>query len=156
MSTLDTGQQAPTSLSTFTQGTRPVGLPRRSPRVSLFISPEGIHARCTKKPAISDSGLLTGAGYAVIGVFADSTPLLNALRRSNLDFPLCWLPTPITGPRGLRSVRRRTAGRIVRRYHPLHCRCCLDGNLYIGQYRKATGHVACPGKALQMTNPFAS
>lgn len=154
MSAVEIGQKAPDFTVMTTQGELSLSGLLASSRagVVVYFYPKASTPGCTKEACDFRDSLasLTGAGYSVIGVSADSMAALERFtEKQSLTFPLASDPDheilEAYGAWGDKKNYGRTYVGIIRSTVVV----APDGRVALAQYNvKATGHVARLRKAL--------
>ena len=154
MSAVEIGQKAPDFTVMTTQGELSLSGLLASSRagVVVYFYPKASTPGCTKEACDFRDSLasLTGAGYSVIGVSADSMAALERFtEKQSLTFPLASDPDheilEAYGAWGDKKNYGRTYVGIIRSTVVV----ASDGRVTLAQYNvKATGHVARLRKAL--------
>ena len=154
MNALETGCKAPDFTAETTQGTLSLSdlLASSKRGVIIYFYPKASTPGCTKQACDFRDSLasLTGSGYSVIGVSADSMAALERFtEKQSLTFPLASDPDheilEAYGAWGEKKNYGRTYVGIIRSTVVVN----PDGTVALAQYNvKATGHVARLRKAL--------
>ena len=154
MNALETGCKAPDFTAETTQGTLSLSdlLASSKRGVIIYFYPKASTPGCTKQACDFRDSLasLTGSGYSVIGVSADSMAALERFtEKQSLTFPLASDPDheilQAYGAWGEKKNYGRTYVGIIRSTVVVN----PDGTVALAQYNvKATGHVARLRKAL--------
>ena len=154
MSALEIGQQAPDFTVQTTQGTLSLSdlLAASTRGVVVYFYPKASTPGCTKQACDFRDSLasLSGAGYRVIGVSADSMAALQRFAdKQSLTFPLASDPDhevlEAYGAWGEKKNYGRTYVGIIRSTVVV----APDGTVALAQYNvKATGHVSRLRKTL--------
>ena len=154
MNVLETGCKAPDFTAETTQGTLSLSdlLASSKRGVIIYFYPKASTPGCTKQACDFRDSLasLTGSGYSVIGVSADSMAALERFtEKQSLTFPLASDPDheilEAYGAWGEKKNYGRTYVGIIRSTVVV----ASDGRVTLAQYNvKATGHVARLRKAL--------
>lgn len=154
MNALETGCKAPDFTAETTQGTLSLSdlLASSKRGVIIYFYPKASTPGCTKQACDFRDSLasLTGSGYSVIGVSADSMAALERFtEKQSLTFPLASDPDhkilEAYGAWGEKKNYGRTYVGIIRSTVVVN----PDGTVALAQYNvKATGHVGRLRKTL--------